>query len=91
MLCRGYFSRSNVFGDTKIWTIHGKKKCSSHQKEIYTCSNTDFREDMFHGSPCQPQNPQIFNSFETSDLSLKNSWATYGPGNSNRLEIVIID
>ena len=27
----------------------------------------------------------------TSDSSLKNSWAAYGPGNSNRLEIVVID
>ena len=26
-----------------------------------------------------------------SDSSLKNSWATYGPGDSNRLEIGIID
>ena len=28
---------------------------------------------------------------QTSDLSLKNSWAAYGPGNSNRLEIGVID
>ena len=25
-----------------------------------------------------------------SDSSLKNSWAAYGPGNSNRLEIIVI-
>ena len=28
---------------------------------------------------------------ETSDLSLKNSWAAYGPGNSNHLEIFLTD
>ena len=27
----------------------------------------------------------------TSDSSLKNSWAAYGPGNSNCLEIDVID
>ena len=26
----------------------------------------------------------------TSDSSLKNSWAAHGPGNSNRLEVVVI-
>ena len=30
------------------------------------------------------------NNSATSDSSLKNSWAAYGPGNSNRLEIVVI-
>ena len=29
--------------------------------------------------------------YVTSDSSLKNSWTAYGPGNSNRLEIVVID
>ena len=29
--------------------------------------------------------------YKTSDSSLKNLWAAYGPGNSNRLEIVVID
>ena len=28
---------------------------------------------------------------KTSDSSLKNSWAAYGPGNSNHLEIGVID
>ena len=28
---------------------------------------------------------------ETSDSSLKNSWAAYGPGNSNHLEIILTD
>ena len=27
----------------------------------------------------------------TSDSSLKNSWAAYGPGNSNHLEIILTD
>ena len=27
----------------------------------------------------------------TSDSSLKNSWAAYGPGNSNHLEIFLMD
>ena len=27
---------------------------------------------------------------ETSDSILKNSWAAYGPGNSNHLEIVVM-
>ena len=27
----------------------------------------------------------------TSHSSLKNSWAAYGPGNLNRLEIIVID
>ena len=34
--------------------------------------------------------PKI-NLSATSDSSLKNSWAAYGPGNSNRLEIGVID
>ena len=34
---------------------------------------------------------ELFSFLITSDSSLKNSWATYGPGNSNRLEIGIID
>ena len=33
----------------------------------------------------------LFASKGTSDSSLKNSWAAYGPGNLNRLEIVVID
>ena len=28
---------------------------------------------------------------KTSDLSLKNSWAAYGPGNLNHLEIFLTD
>ena len=28
---------------------------------------------------------------KTSDSSLKNSWAAYGPGNSNHLEIFLMD
>ena len=28
---------------------------------------------------------------ETSDSSLKNSWAAYGPGNSNHLEVILTE
>ena len=42
-------------------------------------------EASLHADNCAGQNKK------TSDLSLKNSWAAYGPGNLNRLEIVIID
>ena len=28
---------------------------------------------------------------QTSDSSLKNSWAAYGPGNSNHLEIILTE
>ena len=32
----------------------------------------------------------ISSILQTSDSSLKNSWASHGPGNSNRLGVVVI-
>ena len=53
----------------------------------------------FHADNCagQNRNKSVIAYFawhilhQTSDSSLKNSWAAYGPGNSNRLEIDVID
>ena len=36
--------------DAKIWINHGKKNRGSHQKEIETCIDTSFCEQIFHGS-----------------------------------------
>ena len=33
----------------------------------------------------------VASTLRTSDSSLKNSWAAYGPGNSNHLEIFLTD
>ena len=46
----------------------------------------------FHIMPVLPLWETIYTSpHRTSDSSLKNSWAAYGPGNANRLEISVID
>ena len=37
-----------------------------------------------------PSSTQRSIGVRTSDSSLKNSWAAHGPGNSNRLEVVVI-
>ena len=40
---------------------------------------------------CKNSYPIMSSILQTSDSSLKNSWAAYGPGNSNHLEIILTE
>ena len=65
------------------------------EKEMkYACvwaskTNPNPSHQITYHSPCT-QLCHMTRKLKTSNSSLKNSWAAYGPGNSNRLEIIVI-
>ena len=56
----------------------GKKESGNVRGLVHTSSN------MGGDTPLQKRK-------QTSDSSLKNSWAAYSPGNSNHLEIILTE